>query len=99
MTDETKLSQDTARALRAEQLLGDDLLNEAFAELERAYIEKWSETAHDNQVGREKLYLAVNVARKVRDHLQTVLSNGKLAAKELADMAAEEERKRRFRIL
>jgi hypothetical protein len=49
--------------------------------------------------GREKLFLAINIVGKVRDHLTAVLSNGKLAAAELKALADTAERKKRFGII
>ena len=99
MTDEHKLIRDNSRALQAEGLLNSDLLKEAFAKLEEEYIAAWRSTKHDDQLGREKLFLAVNVIGKVKDHLQSVASNGKLAQAELNQLAANAERRRRFGIV
>lgn len=99
MTDEHKLLRDTDKALKASKLLEDEVLVEAFNELEKSYTERLFVTNHDDVTGREKLYLAVNVVRKVRDHLNVVVNNGKLAQAELAMLAKEVERKKRFGII
>src|ERR1700753_1710331 len=96
--DDDKLAKAKGRKIQAEGLLGSDMLNEAFAELERAYVQAWRETPHDNVTGREKLYLAVNVIGKVKEHLTKVVNDGKMAEAELARLAKDEERKRRFGI-
>lgn len=78
-----KLQSDINRAARAEALNKDELLNEAFAELEAKYVEAWRTTRPTEEKAREKLYLAVNVARKVRDHLTKVINDGAIAKAEL----------------
>jgi hypothetical protein len=40
-----------------------------------------------------KLFLAINIVGKVRDHLSKIISNGKLAAAELKALAEVAERK------
>ena len=70
------------------------MLREAFAGLEASYSEALFATHIDDGRGREKLFLAVNVVRKVRDHLTTIVNDGKLAARELKEMAEAAERQR-----
>lgn len=96
MTDEIKLARDTERAARARILLDDPILKEAFAELEQAYIERWRVTHIDDDKGREKLFVAVNVVGKVRDHLVHIISNGSVAQAELDNLALQAERMKRF---
>jgi hypothetical protein len=93
MINEDQLRKDTARATRAKQLLEDELINEAFAGLEAAYINAWRTSIITDINAREKLFLAINVVGKVREHLQTVVANGSLATKELEDLAKLTERR------
>jgi hypothetical protein len=99
MIDEDKLSQATARAVRAQSLLGSELLTEAFKGLEDTYTAAWRSTTIDDVSGREKLFLAINIVGKVRDHLTGIVTNGKLAAAELKQLADTAERKKRFGIV
>lgn len=99
MTDEFALHRATTKATRAQSLLDDEMLQEAFTSLESAYTAAWRATTIEDVSGREKLFLAINIVGKVRDHLTAVVSNGKLAAKELKDLADTAERKKRFGIL
>jgi hypothetical protein len=96
MTDESKLSQDAVKGVRAQRLLEDDILVEAFTSLESAYTAAWRSTTIDDVSGREKLFLAINVVGKVRDHLTSVVNNGKLASTELRMLAETAERKQRW---
>jgi len=94
MIDENKLTKDTARAVQAESLANSELLNEAFAGLESAYIEAWRLTKIEDVNGREKLFLAINVVGKVKQHLHTILNDGKLAAAQLRELAQTAERQK-----
>ena len=96
--DETKLHTDAARGVRAKSLIENELLHEAFEVLERDYSAALFGTKPQDQIAREKLYLAVNVVRKVRDHIARVISDGELAEKQLQEIATEAERKRRLGI-
>lgn len=97
MTDEHKLHQATGRAVRAKNLLENDLLEEAFKGLEDAYTAAWRSSSALDTAAREKLFLAVNIVGKVRDHLARMVTNGKLAAAELKELADVAERKRLWR--
>jgi hypothetical protein len=98
MADESKLDRAVARAVRAQDLLGNELLSEAFGELENAYTAAWRSTTIDDVAGREKLFLAINIVGKVRDHLAAIVTNGKLAQAELKELAQVAERRKRFGI-
>ncbi|MDP1868269.1 hypothetical protein [Bradyrhizobium sp.] len=99
MSDENRLEQAAARAVRAQQLLDDEILSEAFALLEENYTAAWRATTIDDVGAREKLFLAINVVGKVRDHLGVVVANGKLAKAELKELSQVTERRKRFGIV
>ena len=97
MTEDREVTANRGR--RAQELLDHDLLKDAFKALEDSYVEAWRTTSATDTLGREKLFLAINVVGKVRDHLASVAANGKLAAAEIQTMIAEQERKKRFGLL
>lgn len=99
MSDEIALTRATERAAQAQRLLDDVMLKDAFKGLEEAYTAAWRATTIDDVSGREKLFLAINVVGKVRDHLQSIVNNGKLAQAELKELAQTAERKKRFGIV
>ncbi len=94
MTDETKLALDQSRGMRAERLLKDELLVEAFSTLEADYTAAWKKTGVRDTDGRERLWQAIQIVGKVRDHLTAVVSNGKLAATELKQIETLGERRK-----
>ncbi len=99
MIDESKLDQAAAKAVRAQELLDNELLTEAFRGLEDSYTAAWRATRIEDVAAREKLFLAINVVGKVRDHLSGILNNGKLAQAELKALAQMTERGRRFGVV
>jgi hypothetical protein len=99
MSDESTLERAAARAARAEALIDDELLSESFDALEKGYVAAWRATTVDDAVGREKLFLAINIVGKVRNHLVGVVANGKLARAELKELAETAERRKRFGII
>jgi hypothetical protein len=94
--DKTQLAIN--RAARAKALLDDDLLKEAFATLETAFMEKWRNTPLSGTEGRERLWQAVHIVGLVRDHLVDVLGNGKIEQKELDKLAGQEKAKSRWSV-
>lgn len=99
MTDEITLTKATEKAAQAQRLLDDPMLKDAFKALEDGYMAAWRATLIDEVSGREKLFLAVNVIGKVRDHLTSVVNGGKLAQAQLKEIASLSERKKRFGIV
>jgi hypothetical protein len=102
-SDQAQLETDISRAEQARAMLENSVLAEAFATLERTYVEAWRTTHVDDGAAREKLFLAVNIVGKVRDQLARVAADGALAQRELQQLADEiartAERKRRFGIV
>jgi len=97
MTDENKLIRDTSRAVRARELLENELLTEAFATLESAYVAAWRSSSVDNVDGREKVFLAINIIGKVREHLIRAVMDGKIAQAELDLLDQQRTRRARGR--
>ena len=80
---EDKLQASISRAARAQALLGNELLQEAFTKLEDDYTAAWPAA---DAAGRERLWQAVNVLGKVKDHLTRVVADGRLAQRQLSDL-------------
>jgi hypothetical protein len=96
MSNEAKLRIDASRGLNAARLLENELLADAFDTLEKSYIAAWRATHINDAQSREKLFLAINVVGKVRDHLTKVVNDGKLAEAELKSLERVAEPKKRF---
>jgi hypothetical protein len=98
MANEHALIRATNKAAQADRLLRDETLTDAFKGLEDAYLKAWRNTGVDDVAAREKLFLAINIVGKVRDHLGNLVTNGKLAKAELDEIARTAERKKRLGI-
>ena len=78
--------QDIARGRRAEQLLNDEMLKEAFATIKADYRKAWEESSPRDTDGRERLWQAFQIIGKVETHLKNVMNNGKIAHHEMANL-------------
>ncbi|TFV71677.1 hypothetical protein E4K64_25445 [Bradyrhizobium frederickii] len=96
--NEDELHSAASRGSHAESLLKDELLSECFAKLEEAYVAAWRSTNFDDVAAREKLFVAINVIGKVKEHLGTIAAHGELAKAEVEEMIRVAERKKRFGI-
>lgn len=95
MTDELKLHRDISRGARAKALAEDDILKEAFATLEASYLAAWRNSHVNATTDREKLFLAVNIIGKVKENLQAVIANGKVAEADLKMLTEREAHRKR----
>jgi len=84
MIDEIKAHAAATRGAQAAELMRNEMLIEAFDNLEKAYISEWRDAKL--MVQRENLWMAVDVIGKVKDHLRTIISNGRLAQRELDNL-------------
>ena len=91
--DEHQLIRDQDRASRARLLLDNELLREAFDTLERDYMKAWRNTGVTPQdtYARERLFQAINIVGKVRDHLTRVIEGGKIAKRQIEDIERRKE--------
>ena len=68
---------------RAQVLLNDPLLKQAFEDLLATYRQEIFNTNFADDEKRRSLWMAYNMLDKIRGHLQTIMESGKLAQKDL----------------
>jgi hypothetical protein len=83
---EDNLQASISRGARAEALIKNELLQEAFKKLEDDYVAAWKTWPAADAAGREQVWQAVNVLGKVKDHLARVVADGKLAQRRLSEL-------------
>lgn len=91
MADELKLRRDMDRQAKAQALLDNDLLKEAFAGLEKELMDLWRmlpNSAHDE---RERIWWAVKANDRAQSALRSIIDNGKIAAKELEHLLGRKQ--------
>jgi hypothetical protein len=79
VADEFKEIQHIDRGVKAEKLLKDPLLIEAFEAVHTALQKAWSESPVRDMEGREKLFLMIKAAKDVRGYLEQAVRDGKVA--------------------
>lgn len=93
-----ELEEEVRRGQRAEILLEDPILLDAFAEVEKTYHREWENAPARDTEGRERLWLMLRLLKLVRGHLEETAKTGQLAGKQINQLQ-EEQRKKRFGIL
>ena len=78
-----KLETQLRRGKRAQALLDDPLLKQAFEDLLETYKEEIFNTNFADDDKRKSLWMAYNMLDKIKGHLQTVMESGRLAQKDL----------------
>jgi hypothetical protein len=81
------LEQESRRGEQARRLLEDALLQEAFATVDGALREAWAATADEATTERERLWLMLKLLGRVRGYIMEILTSGKLAATQLAEIS------------
>jgi len=96
--DDRKLLIERDRGQKAEALLENPLLREAFDAMEATYIEAWKSNGATltgdsaiphrlDAAGRDRLWQMVQVVGKVRSHIEAMVNDGKVAGAILAQSA------------
>ena len=88
-----KLAKALSDAAHANRLLNDEILMGVFDSLRTTYLEAMLYTMPEEPEKRERLWQAVHVVGKVKDHLKLLLDGGKLAQAELDNVAFLQTRK------
>lgn len=77
------IENDLTRGARAKSLLEDELLTEAFTNVESAIHEKWANAPLSDREGQHELLLMLKLLRDVRANLEQALADGTFAADKL----------------
>lgn len=80
---ELKLSNESGRGARAEALLNDDLLKEAFDTIEQDTLEKWKTCPVRDSEGQMILRLKMQVLTEMKSIIKDVATTGRLANEQL----------------
>lgn len=81
--DEGKLRRAADRGTRAEALLKNELLQEAWAAIETALVAAWRESGPDDVVRREQAHMALKLLDKQKLHFEKIVRDGAHSQKEL----------------
>lgn len=84
MRDEIALAERAAKGSRYRELLRSGEIGDALDGIEKQYADDLLNCQNHDE--RERLWLAVQVVRKVKTHLNQIDSDGKLAAHQLAEI-------------
>lgn len=86
MIDEIKASKAQDKGIRAKELLDNETLMGVFAYLNDEYIDAWKRTNVNDEKSRERLWQAVQLLGKVKDHLRKCVTDGQIATRDLANI-------------
>ena len=78
-----KIETQVREGKRAQVLLNDPLLKQAFEDLLENYKREIFYTSFTDDDKRRSLWMAYNMVDKIKGHLQTIMESGKLAQKDL----------------
>lgn len=80
------LSKQISEGAKAQQLLNEPLMKEAFDYLADRYKSEIFNTSYSDHEQRQVLWMAYNMIDKIKGHLESVMENGKLASAELEQL-------------
>lgn len=88
--DDDKIQRQINEMAYAAQLINNEFLWKQFDYLTNEYIEAWKVVPARDTDARERLWQAVQVVGKVRQHLTKVLSDGKVTKADLDRLASKQ---------
>lgn len=77
------LEQQLYDANRAREVLENEVFIQVWADVEQELTKAWQESPARDVEGREKIFLTLQMLRKLHKAIQSTLDSGKLAEKEL----------------
>ena len=84
--NEGKVRESMERGEKAAALLRNELLQEAFSQLETDFIQAWKASSVEDSQNRERLYMLCQNLAAVKDYLEQVVTSGKLAKAQLDEL-------------
>ena len=92
MTDPIIARRSLERAARARAIVEDELVAEVFARLQGRLIEGWAGSAPGDASAREEAYRALRALQDFKAEFERLMSDGKVAERDLADFKARSMR-------
>jgi hypothetical protein len=80
--DEVEIS----RGQRAQAILDDPLVGEAFAAIERECLAEWRRAPARDIEGRERLWLMLKMTERLKAHFVSLIDGGRLAGERVAQL-------------
>ena len=80
---EDKRRSEMERGVRAEVLMRDPLIQEAFETLEKEFVSAWRQTAITDSVARENLYQLLQALEAFKGHFVRLIEDGHIAKDKL----------------
>lgn len=93
--NEYDLLKESALGHHARIAIENEAIKNAFESLNTLYLDAWRQTHIQDTAGRERLFQAVNLIDKVREHLAILISGGKLADVQIRQIVADRESPRK----
>lgn len=85
--NETKLYQEQERGARAEEALRNVILVESFDILRKNYLAAFMASERGEEEQRENLWRALQILDDVENHIKKVARDGRVARKQINDLA------------
>ena len=79
--------KEITKGKNAERILNDKLFKESFTYLRELYLNEWENSPARDKEARESLWVAIKMLGTVEGHLQTIMQTGKLADRQLEELA------------
>lgn len=83
MSDEGRLREQASRGERAKQIVSQEIVQEAFAAIEKTIVEAWKNSAADEEQARENAYLMHRLFQNFKAQFTVAIATGESAKKEL----------------
>ena len=84
--NEGKSREMMERGEQAAGLLRNEILQEAFENLENEFIQAWKQSSVEDSQNRERLYMLCQNLSAVKGYIENVVSSGKLAKSQLDEL-------------
>lgn len=79
--DEGALRLKAEKSARARELLGNELMQDAFRVVEDVYVQAWRRTTVEEIETRERAWLALQLLNDIKSHLEMTVAEGVAAQK------------------
>ena len=86
MVNEGKAREKMARAEKAEALLRNEILMDAFAYLDKEFTQAWKNSPVEDAANRERLYMFCQNLDALKGYINRVVEDGKLAKAALNEL-------------
>lgn len=80
------LEQEVARGHEAERIMRSPVWEDSWKVFDDRLVSAWSQSKPEDADNRERIWVALQISRKIRKHIESIMKTGHMAQKQVEEL-------------